>query len=99
MSVAERIVRYVERRFTEAERTRARLELLSCSDRQLADRGLSRELLEAGNDAWPWRAPDAAAPPRASAPDRAHARPIVPPAGLRGSAVHVATEAAYRLAA
>ena len=38
-------------------RARARQELLSLGDRTLADAGISRELLEEGVRAWPWRAP------------------------------------------
>ena len=34
---------------------RARRELLASSDRQLSDIGFSRELLEQGVKAWPWR--------------------------------------------
>jgi uncharacterized protein YjiS (DUF1127 family) len=36
---------------------RARQELLRMSDRQLADFGFSKELLEEGVKAWPWRVP------------------------------------------
>ena len=36
-------------------RARARRELLHLDDRLLADAGFSRELLELGVDAWPWR--------------------------------------------
>ena len=42
--------------FINAGRTRAREQLLARDDRFLADAGLSRELLESGNAAWPWRA-------------------------------------------
>lgn len=46
----------VYRRF-ETRRTlaQARYELLDHSDRQLADIGVSRELLQQGVQAWPWR--------------------------------------------
>ena len=36
-------------------RERARRYLLGCSDRTLADAGFSRERLERGEHAWPWR--------------------------------------------
>ena len=36
-------------------RRRSRRELLATSDRQLADMGFSRKLLEQGVKAWPWR--------------------------------------------
>ena len=36
-------------------RERARRELLNLNDRYLADLGFSRELLEEGVQAWPWR--------------------------------------------
>ncbi len=36
-------------------RARLRRELLQYSDRVLEDMGFSRELLDAGLDAWPWR--------------------------------------------
>ena len=42
--------------FEELGRSRVRQTLLQFSDRQLADAGFSRELLLAGNKAWPWRA-------------------------------------------
>jgi len=38
-------------------RLRIRQQLGGLSDRQLADMGFSRELLEQGSEAWPWRAP------------------------------------------
>lgn len=37
---------------------RARREMLRLSDRLLDDVGVSRELLEQGVDAWPWRKPE-----------------------------------------
>ena len=37
-------------------RERLRRHLLGLSDRTLEDAGFSRELLESGADAWPWRA-------------------------------------------
>lgn len=43
--------------FTHMGRARAREILLKNSDRMLEDAGLSRELLESGVKAWPWRAP------------------------------------------
>lgn len=43
--------------FTHMGRARAREVLLGNSDRMLEDAGLSRELLESGVKAWPWRAP------------------------------------------
>ena len=51
----DRIVNSVEKSFVNAGRTRARLDLLKRSERVLADGGFSRELLEQGNQAWPWR--------------------------------------------
>lgn len=36
-------------------KARSRRQLLDLSDRQLADFGISRELLEEGVSAWPWR--------------------------------------------
>src|SRR5262245_61802821 len=44
--------------FTWIERSRLRHDLLKLDARLLADAGFSRELLEAGVRAWPWRAPD-----------------------------------------
>ncbi len=41
-------------------RARARRELLHMDDRLLADAGFSRELLELGVDAWPWRVQECA---------------------------------------
>jgi len=41
-----------------AGRTRAREHLLAQNDRLLEDAGFSRELLELGNRAWPWRVDD-----------------------------------------
>lgn len=38
-----------------AGRARARREMLVMSDRLLAESGFSRELLEQGVEAWPWR--------------------------------------------
>ena len=51
----DRIVNSVEKSFVNAGRTRARLDLLKRSERVLADGGFSRDLLEQGNQAWPWR--------------------------------------------
>lgn len=51
----DRIVNSLIRSFGNAGRTRARLDLLKRSDRVLADSGFSRDLLEQGNQAWPWR--------------------------------------------
>ena len=48
-----------------AGRTRARRELLRSSDRALTDAGFSRELLEAGVGAWPWRIDDSITAARA----------------------------------
>jgi len=45
-------------------RSRARTELLRMNDRTLQDAGFSRPLLEAGLDAWPWRAEVDVAPQR-----------------------------------
>src|SRR5215813_10223396 len=45
-------------------RSRARHELLQLDDRRLADIGYSRDLLEAGVSAWPWRLPAEAATAR-----------------------------------
>ena len=42
---------------TRVERSRLRHNLLQMDDHVLADIGYSRELLEAGLRAWPWRAP------------------------------------------
>ena len=51
----DRIVNSLEKSFVNASRTRARLNLLTRSERVLADGGFSRDLLEQGNQAWPWR--------------------------------------------
>lgn len=40
------------------ERSRLRQDLLRLDARLLADAGFSRELVEAGVRAWPWRAPE-----------------------------------------
>ena len=40
------------------ERSRLRYNLLQFDGRLLADAGFSRELVEAGVRAWPWRAPE-----------------------------------------
>ena len=40
------------------ERSRLRYNLLQLDARLLADAGFSRELVEAGVRAWPWRAPE-----------------------------------------
>jgi len=45
----------VEAYLTRNKRARACEILLASSDRTLADTGFSRELLEQGVDAWPWR--------------------------------------------
>lgn len=41
--------------FERTERARLRRELLKYDERTLEDMGFSRELLEAGAGAWPWR--------------------------------------------
>ena len=58
MTFVNRMTRAVERCLLEAGRSRARAALLAQSDRLLADSGFSRELLERGNGAWPWRVAD-----------------------------------------
>ena len=62
MSIAKRFVTALERGILETGRNRARRHLLERGDRFLADAGFSRELLERGNGAWPWRVEDAAVP-------------------------------------
>ena len=47
----------VRRAYIKAGYERARVEMLGLSDRLLADVGVSRQLLEQGVDAWPWRVP------------------------------------------
>jgi len=47
--------RALEKSLLNTGRTRARRYLLDRSDRFLLDNGFSRELLERGNGAWPWR--------------------------------------------
>jgi len=44
--------------FSWIERSRLRHDLLRLDARLLADAGFSRELVEAGVRAWPWRAPE-----------------------------------------
>lgn len=44
-----------ERYMTYRGRTLAREYLLRCDDRMLTDSGFSRELLQKGVNAWPWR--------------------------------------------
>ena len=56
MSILNRMTRALENSFVNAGRANARRYLLRQSDRVLADGGFSRELLERGNAAWPWRA-------------------------------------------
>lgn len=46
--------------FTLIAHARTRKELLTYSDRFLADTGFSRDLLEQGVSAWPWRVSDGA---------------------------------------
>ena len=46
---------YFSRYFTRLGRSRLRRYLLTQSDRLLADAGFSRELLDEGVSAWPWR--------------------------------------------
>lgn len=55
MRIIEAIKAGYEHSIIRAGRARVRRELLSLSDRLLADAGFSRELLEAGVSAWPWR--------------------------------------------
>lgn len=55
MNLAERMLDRLSSRITDAARTRVRRELLGYSDRDLASKGFSRQRLEAGNAAWPWR--------------------------------------------
>ena len=50
------VVRMFARLIEKAGRSRARRELLSQSDRVLADAGFSRLALHSGIAAWPWRA-------------------------------------------
>lgn len=51
----EMLTAIARRYVTNLSRSRARRELLGRSDRLLADIGISRERLEAGVRAWPWR--------------------------------------------
>ena len=55
MTFLNRVARALETSFVNAGRTRARRDLLERGERFLADNGFSRELLERGNAAWPWR--------------------------------------------
>jgi uncharacterized protein YjiS (DUF1127 family) len=55
MRIIEAIKQGYQRSIVQAGRARIRRELLSLSDRSLVDAGFSRELLEAGVSAWPWR--------------------------------------------
>jgi uncharacterized protein YjiS (DUF1127 family) len=55
MHIIQSIKTAYQRSIVQAGRARVRRELLSLSDRALADSGFSRELLEAGVSAWPWR--------------------------------------------
>lgn len=84
------LVQSVQNSFVNAGRTRARLELLARGDSFLADTGFSRELLERGNDAWPWRV-DGQVPTSTSSY-------AVPPAGLRTPAPALHNTAARRIA-
>jgi uncharacterized protein YjiS (DUF1127 family) len=47
----------ISKLLTWIERSRLRQDLLQLDARLLADAGFSRELVEAGVHAWPWRAP------------------------------------------
>lgn len=75
MNYFNKVANIVSRRLVDAGRTRARQDLLARSDRFLADNGFLRELLDAGNSAWPWRIDDGVSD---NSPHYA-----VPPAGLR----------------
>lgn len=52
------INKLLENYLTHVGRSKARQVLLGLSDRQLLDNGISRELLESGTRAWPWRFSD-----------------------------------------
>jgi len=55
MHIIEAIKTAYHRGVVRAGRARVRRELLNLSERSLTDAGFSRELLEAGVSAWPWR--------------------------------------------
>ena len=80
MSLMNRLFRAVRQGSIDAGRTRARQHLLARGDRFLADNGFSRELLERGNRAWPWRVEASVAairlPPIASRGDSAVRSPF-----------------------
>lgn len=52
-SIVDGLIKARER----SAQVRVRRHLRSYSDRHLQDMGFSRQLLEQGPDAWPWRAP------------------------------------------
>lgn len=54
-SVINRFAFQLYRVFIRVGHGRLRRELLRCDDRLLADAGFSRQLLEEGVGAWPWR--------------------------------------------
>ena len=55
MSMMKSIIHVINDAMMQAARERVRSELLRRSDRQLEDIGVSRELLQRGARAWPWR--------------------------------------------
>lgn len=57
-SFLQRIMQSLSRAFERSAQARTRRYLLGQSDRALADMGFSRELLEQGAKAWPWRLTD-----------------------------------------
>ena len=78
MSILNRLYENLRTSRIESGRSIARQHLLGQSERMLRDAGFSRELLEQGNRAWPWRIEADAAPVTASAPV---ATPVVEPVG------------------
>ncbi len=74
MTALHRIKSALKRAILRSGYRRTRNVLLGLSDRQLADAGISRELLLQGIDAWPWRDPAETA---GSAGSPAHAAPRV----------------------
>ena len=78
MSILNRLYEGLKTSRIESGRAIARQHLLGQSERMLRDAGFSRELLEQGNRAWPWRIEADASPVIASA---APAAPVVEPIG------------------
>ncbi len=60
--LVKRMLAVIQHRLELAARARTRRVLLDRGDRFLEDVGISRELLEAGVHAWPWRVDGSASP-------------------------------------